>query len=694
MKKFVFYTWIMGSILLSNLLQAQNVTITDDETHTADTSAILDLKSENKGFLIPRLTTTQILNISNPANGLLVFNSEEEKFYYYAGGAWIKLTAGNPDNIWQQKDSVVYFADTLTHFGIGTKTPTGKLEVMADNTIGDDEPLFEVKNKNGDPVFSVYPNGVHIYVDESTKGNIGGFAVSGRSATKEINEYMRVTPDSTRIYVKETAKGNIGGFAVSGRSASKGSQENYLEVTPSSTRIFVDTATQKGNIGGFAVSGRSASKGEKEDLFVTNWDSTRIYIEENTSKGNIGGFAVSGRSASKQGASNFFNVAYDTTQTIDPSEPRILWYPTKEAFLTGRVLVESSDSVGTNSFASGFEAKAVGNWSQSLGYLTISRGNYSSSIGRKALAEGDNAFALGDSARAMGKYSYAFGKGAQATGEGAFAFGTEQRDEYGFLEAVNMASGDYSIAIGIGTQATARTAVSIGVQTESSGQGAVAMGFATKASGDGATAIGQYGEATSHGAVALGGNSIASAQFSIAAGQYCEATASYATAIGCLSDATATRSTALGYNAKTNGYDGSIVIGDGSDYDTPVQATAENQFTVRAVGGYQFFSDISQTEDKGVFIEGNSGNVGIGTSSPTSKLHVNGVITTTNLDVNDVVTTSKINVNDVLSLEPRATAPSSASRGDMYFDSTAQRLMIYTGVPGGWKKVAFLEDIP
>ena len=92
-----------GKHYFLNLLQAQNVTITDDETHTADTSAILDLKSENKGFLIPRLTTTQILNINNPANGLLVFNSEEEKFYYFAGGSWIKLTAGNPDNIWQQK---------------------------------------------------------------------------------------------------------------------------------------------------------------------------------------------------------------------------------------------------------------------------------------------------------------------------------------------------------------------------------------------------------------------------------------------------------------------------------------------------------------------------------------------------------------------------------------------------------------
>lgn len=103
--------------------------------------------------------------------------------------------------------------------GIGTSTPNSKLEVK-----GNGDTLFQVKDANGNPVFIVFPEGVRVIVKEgATKGNIGGFAVSGRSASKSTyEEVLVVTPDSTRVYVNQNAKGNIGGFAVSGRSASKG----------------------------------------------------------------------------------------------------------------------------------------------------------------------------------------------------------------------------------------------------------------------------------------------------------------------------------------------------------------------------------------------------------------------------------------------------------------------------------------
>lgn len=52
-------------------------------------SAILDIESNNKGVLIPRLTSTERIAIVSPAQGLLVYDSSENQFYYWNGSAWL-----------------------------------------------------------------------------------------------------------------------------------------------------------------------------------------------------------------------------------------------------------------------------------------------------------------------------------------------------------------------------------------------------------------------------------------------------------------------------------------------------------------------------------------------------------------------------------------------------------------------------
>jgi len=58
-------------------------------------SAILELKSTNKGFKINSVTTSQMLAIGSPVNGLQVFNSDSGKFYYYVSGVWTQLAGGS-----------------------------------------------------------------------------------------------------------------------------------------------------------------------------------------------------------------------------------------------------------------------------------------------------------------------------------------------------------------------------------------------------------------------------------------------------------------------------------------------------------------------------------------------------------------------------------------------------------------------
>ena len=53
-------------------------------------SAMLDVSSNNKGLLIPRLTSEQRLSISSPANGLLVFDTDSATVYMFTGG-WKRI---------------------------------------------------------------------------------------------------------------------------------------------------------------------------------------------------------------------------------------------------------------------------------------------------------------------------------------------------------------------------------------------------------------------------------------------------------------------------------------------------------------------------------------------------------------------------------------------------------------------------
>jgi hypothetical protein len=61
----------------------------------ADSSAMLDIKSGNKGLLIPRLTQSERDLISHPATGLMIYQTNGTPgFYYYNGSSWIAVSTG------------------------------------------------------------------------------------------------------------------------------------------------------------------------------------------------------------------------------------------------------------------------------------------------------------------------------------------------------------------------------------------------------------------------------------------------------------------------------------------------------------------------------------------------------------------------------------------------------------------------
>lgn len=67
----------------------------NSEGASPDASAVLDLTSTAKGFLVPRMTAIQRAGISPAANGLLVYQTDGTGgFYYYNGTVWIYLGTG------------------------------------------------------------------------------------------------------------------------------------------------------------------------------------------------------------------------------------------------------------------------------------------------------------------------------------------------------------------------------------------------------------------------------------------------------------------------------------------------------------------------------------------------------------------------------------------------------------------------
>ena len=72
---------------------AKSVLINSDYTNVNAASAILDVQSTTKGFLPPRMTTTQKNAIASPATGLMVFDTTLAKLCVYTGAAWETITS-------------------------------------------------------------------------------------------------------------------------------------------------------------------------------------------------------------------------------------------------------------------------------------------------------------------------------------------------------------------------------------------------------------------------------------------------------------------------------------------------------------------------------------------------------------------------------------------------------------------------
>lgn len=82
-----FNDWVANSFLWNNEFHV------GVNTDTPDSSAVMHLVSEDKGFLAPQMTETQRNNINNPALGLIIVNTTDSTVDYYNGSCWLPTYA-------------------------------------------------------------------------------------------------------------------------------------------------------------------------------------------------------------------------------------------------------------------------------------------------------------------------------------------------------------------------------------------------------------------------------------------------------------------------------------------------------------------------------------------------------------------------------------------------------------------------
>jgi hypothetical protein len=112
-------------------------------TTEPDPSAILDVSSTTKGFLIPRMTTAQRNAIVSPSQGLTVYDLNNQKSWIFTGVVWVEANSN-----WITNGASIYNKNGgFVGIGAGPLTPEERLHVSNGNILisGGSNPMLKFR---------------------------------------------------------------------------------------------------------------------------------------------------------------------------------------------------------------------------------------------------------------------------------------------------------------------------------------------------------------------------------------------------------------------------------------------------------------------------------------------------------------------------------------------------------------------
>jgi len=205
----------------------------------ADPSAILDISTTTQGVLPPRLTTAQRDNISNPAEGLMIFNAEQGAYQFWANSNWVDLGAGMPNG------AIAAFASASCPSGWSEYTPArGRFLRGIDPTGTLDPDGVRTAGSTQNDALQAHRHWTGIVTDYNNSNEAASYLGDGYTTTDR---------QSTSRHAWSTENNTPRGYGVTTAPITDGSTVSYSYTQstaqePDNTSARTDTETRPVNV--------------------------------------------------------------------------------------------------------------------------------------------------------------------------------------------------------------------------------------------------------------------------------------------------------------------------------------------------------------------------------------------------------------------------------------------------------------
>ena len=414
-------------------------------TTSPNSSALLELKSYTKGLLLPTMTAAGRNAISNPAKGLMVYDSTNNTHYYYNGTAWRPIGSSryNTDsslNIGNQVNPVQSFninssastADTTGYLydngGPGGNYSDNRNDLFYINSTGESGIIIEIFQMNTESPYD------SLSIDFSNQH----YAYWGNVTDTLVLDNMN---QNILIRFKSNSVNTAAGFGL-----------KWKKIMPGSNPA---SGYDNGQLSGWYFN-------DAKLYMRGGYNSNNNWHPDSSGNFSFGfgkNVKAKGNGAVALGIDNIASGEYSTA------------------------IGTSTKAIGFNSTAMGNSTTASEEYSTAMGRSTTASGFISTAMGRSTTASGYISTAMGYSSIASGYYSTVMGYRTKASGYSSTAMG-----EY------TTASGGFSIAMGEYTTASGSHSTAMGEYTTASGYASTAMGDASIAKGYASTVLGMFND--------------------------------------------------------------------------------------------------------------------------------------------------------------------------------------------------------